>query len=253
MFKFLSIILLNTKQGIREKTFWAAGLFFLFLLGFSLFLGELSIGEKEVVLRNVSLSAMEISCLLLVVFGLVWGFYREKDSRLKEVYLSYFSCANYLIGKLIGNIVICLIYVLLTSLIAGFILILNNAFLWSFLLGSFSIFLKLSIFCSICLLFSSLFDYPLLASISTIFAYVASELSYSALKIVSVSENDFARLFLKSLYHLLPNADKIDLKINAIYGFCPHFYFLASITLYVFVYILFSYFLTLLIFLRKEH
>lgn len=253
MLKILSLSLLNAKQGIREKTFWIAGFFFLFLLGFSVFLGELSIGEKEVVLRNVSLSAIEISCLLLVVFGLVWGFYREKDSRLKEVYLSYFSCANYLIGKLIGNLVICLIYVLLTSLIAGFILLLNNAFLWEFFLGSFGIFLKLSIFCSVCLLFSSLFDYPLLACILTIFAYVASEFSYNTLKIVNVSKNDFARIFIKFLYHLLPNADKLDLKINAIYGLCPHFYFLASITLYVFVYILFSYFLTLLMFLRKEH
>jgi hypothetical protein len=61
MFKILSITILNTKQGIREKTFWVAGFFFLFLLVFSLFLGELSIGEKEVVLRNVSLSSIEIS------------------------------------------------------------------------------------------------------------------------------------------------------------------------------------------------
>jgi len=253
MFKILSAILLNTKQGIREKTFWATGLIFVFLLGFSLFLGELSIGEKEAVLRNVSLSSIEISCLLLVVFGLVLGFYREKDSRLKEVYLSYYSYANYLVGKLIGYLLICLIYVSLTSLIAGLILFLNNAFLWEVFLGSYGIFLKLSIFCSICLLFSSLFNYPLLASISTIFAYIAGEFSYNALKIVSISKNDFARLFFKFLYHLLPNADKIDLKVNAIYGQTPSLHFLVSITLYVFIYILFTYFLTVLIFIRKEH
>lgn len=253
MFKFLSITLLNVKQGIREKTFWTAGLLFLFLLGFSLFLGELSIGEKEAVLRNVSLSSIEISCLLLVVFGLVWGFYREKDTALKEVYLSYFSCANYLTGKLIGYLFICLIYVSLTSLIAAFILILNNAFLWSFFLGSLGIFLKLSVFCSICLLFCSLFDYPLLASLTTIFVYIASEFSYNALKIATVSKNGFTRIIIKFLYHLLPNVDKIDFKINAIYGQVPQFCLLVGVTFYVLLYILFSYFLTFFIFLRKEH
>lgn len=253
MSKIFSIILLNLKQGIREKTFWIAGLFFLFLLGFSVFLGELSIGEKAVVLRNVSLSSIEISCLLLIVFGLVLGFYREKDTRLKEVYLSYYSCANYLAGKLIGYILLCLIYVFLTSLITGLILFLNNAFLWKFFIGSLGIFLKLSIFCSICLLFSSLFNYPLLASLTTIFVYVASELSYNALRIVKVSKNDFAKVFIKFLYHLLPNADKIDLKLNAIYGQIPQIWILFGIVVYVLLYILFSYFLTLFVFLRKEH
>jgi len=253
MSKIFSVILLNLKQGIREKTFWIAGLFFLFLLGFSVFLGELSIGEKAVVLRNVSLSSIEISCLLLIVFGLVLGFYREKDTRLKEVYLSYYSYASYLAGKLIGYILLCLIYVSLTSLITGLILFLNNAFLWKFFIGSFGIFLKLSIFCSICLLFSSLFDYPLLASLTTIFVYVSAELSYSALRIVTVSKNDFAKIFIKFLYHLLPNADKVDLKINAIYGQIPQVCLLFGIVFYVLLYILFSYFLTLFIFLRKEH
>jgi ABC-type transport system involved in multi-copper enzyme maturation permease subunit len=189
----------------------------------------------------------------LVVFSLIFSFYREKDTRLKEVYLSCFSHSTYLGGKLIGYLLLCLIYISLTSLIAGFILFLNNAFLWEFFVGSFGIFLKLSIFCSICLLFSSLFDYPLLASISTIFAYIASEFSLNALKIVSISKNDFARLFFRFLYHLLPNADKIDLKINAIYGESASLYLLVNIALYALIYILFSYFLSVLIFLRKEH
>ena len=253
MLKLFSIILLNVKQGIREKTFWVVGFFFLFLLGFSLFLGELSIGEKEVVLRDIALSSIEISCLFLIVLGLVYDFYREKNTRLKEIYLSYFSHAIYLGGKLIGYIFICLIYVLLASLLASLILFLNRAYLWQFFLGSYTIFLKLSIFCGICLLFSSLFEYPLLASISTILTYIASELSYNALKIVNVSKNIFIKIFLKSVYHILPNADKIDIKYCVIYGETPSLHFFANITLYVIIYLLFLYFLSVLIFRGKEH
>jgi len=253
MFKTISIVLLNIKQGIREKTFWAAGFFFLFLMGFSVFLGELSIGEKKVVLRNVSLSSIEISCLLLIAFSFVYNFYREESTRLKEVYLSYFSHAAYLGGKLISYILICLIYILLTSFTASFVLLLNKAYLWQIFLGSYGIFLKLSIFCGFCLLFSSLFSYPLLSSISTIFAYIASELSYNALKIVNVSENILIKIFLKLIYHILPNADKIDLKYQIIYGETPRLGFLIGITSYVFIYVLLLYFLSVLIFRRKEH
>jgi len=253
MLKIASIVLINVKQGIREKTFWVVGFFFLFLLGFSAFLGELSIGEKEVVLRNISLSSIEISCLFLVAFSFVYNFYREKDTRLKEVYLSYFSHATYLGGKFISYLLICLIYILLTSLAASFVLSLDNAYTWHIFIGSYGIFLKLSIFCGFCLLFSSVFNYPLLSSISTVFAYIASELSYNALKIVNVSENVFIKISLRLIYYILPNTDKIDLKYQTIYGKTPSLGFLTNITLYVIIYVLLLYYLSVFIFHRREH
>lgn len=253
MRKFLSIAVLNVKQGIRQKTFWVINLFFLFLLMFSAFLGELSIGEKSIVLKSISLSSIEISCLFLIIFGLVYNFYREKDSRLQEVYLSYVSPLNYIGGKLAGYIFICLIYILLTSILAGIILLLNKSFHWNFFVGSYGIFLKLSLFCGICLIFSSFFDSPLLTSIVTLFTYVTSEFAYSAVKIVNVSESVFTKLFFKFLYHLLPNADKIDLKINAIHGENISWFLLGSITAYALIYILLTFFITTFIFLGKEH
>lgn len=253
MRKIISLALLNIKQGIKEKTFWVIVFFFLFLLGFAFFLGELSIGEKGIVLRNVGLSSIEISGLILIVFAFVLSFYREKETRLEEVYLSSFSGFNYLGGKLIGYLFLCLLYVLLTSLLMAVVLFLNSAFLWPVFLGSCGIFLKLSIFCSICLLFSSLFNHPVLASISTIFVYVGSEFSAAALKIINISKSNFAHLFFKFFHHLLPNSDKIDLKTMAIYGDRIQPHFLLAISFYVIVYILFCYFLSVLIFCRKEH
>lgn len=253
MIKLLSIALLNVKQGVREKTFWVVSLFFLFLLVFSAFLGELSIGEKEVVLKTVSLSSIEISCIFLIIFGIVFSFYREKDSRLQEVYLSHVSAMSYLGGKLLGYIIICFIYVLFSSFLASLILLSNKAFHWSIFLGSYGIFLKLSLFCSICLIFSSFFDYPILASILTFFTYITTEFAYSAVKIVTMSGSALSRVFIKFIYHLLPNADKIDLKIKAIYAEDISWFFLANITLYTVIYILFAFFFTTFIFMGKEH
>lgn len=253
MRKIFSIVLINVRQGIREKTFLGVAFFFLFLLGVSLFMGELSIGEKEVALRNISLSAIEVSCLFLVVLGIVNNFYREKETRLKEVYLSYFPQGSYLAGKLIGYILICCIYIFMASVLAGIILAVNKAFIWQFFLGSWGIFLKISLFCSICLLFSCVFDYPLLAALSTVFAYVAAEFSASALKITTVSNNAVTKIWMKALYHLVPNSDKIDMKYQAIYGHTLPVYFLGYVSLYVLIYILFAFSLSVLVFSKKEH
>jgi hypothetical protein len=253
MSSVLSLLLINIKQGVREKTFWGVAFFFLFLLVFSLFLGELSIGEKEVALRNISLSAIEISCLFLVVLGIVNNFYREKETRLKEVYLSYFPQTSYLAGKLLGYLVICFTYICMASFLSSIVLVVNNAFLWQYFWGSFGIFLKISLFCGICLLFSCIFEYPLLATIATVFAYVSSEFSLSALKIVAVSNNALMKTAMKALYHVLPNTDKIDLKYQAIYGQNMSASFAGYIALYVLMYILFSFALSVLVFVNKEH
>ncbi len=252
MLKIVSLTYLNVTNGIREKTFWTVGFLFIFLLGFSLFLGQLSIGEKDVVLRSVSLSFIELSGLLLIVFGLTFNFYREKDTRLDDLYLSSFSQANYLAGKLFGNIIVCFIYVLITSLIVGLFLVINNSFFWIFFIGPLSIFLKLAVFVSICLLLSSFFNHYLLASIATVFAYVASEFSYSAFRIADISKSLYTKYLLKSVYHLLPNVDKLDLKTNAVYGDPLSLSYLVNIFAYVLIYITFSFLLALWIFSKKE-
>jgi ABC-type transport system involved in multi-copper enzyme maturation permease subunit len=249
----LSLLLINIKQGIREKTFWGVAFFFLFLLAFSLFLGELSIGEKEVALRNISLSAIEVSCLFLVVLGMVNNFYREKETRLKEVYLSYFPQTSYLAGKLLGYLVICFTYIFMASVLSSIVLVFNRAFLWQYFWGCFGIFLKISLFCSLCLLFACIFEYSLLATIATVFAYVSAEFSMSALKIVTVSNNVVMKMAMRSLYHILPNTDKIDLKYQAIYGQNMNISFAGHISLYVLVYILLTFTLSVLVFVNKEH
>ncbi|MDD5729550.1 MAG: hypothetical protein PHN57_00265 [Candidatus Omnitrophica bacterium] len=253
MLDIFSVALLNTKQGVREKTFWVIAFFFAFLLAAALFLGELSIGEKEAALRDISLSSIEISCLVLIVFGLVINFYREKETRLKELYLSYFSQASYLTGKLLGYIFICFMYVLVTTLLAGVLLFFNHAFNWQIIAASYSIFLKLSIFSAVSLLFSALFDYALLASLATFFFYIASEFAYSAVKIVSVTKNEAARFFIQFIYYALPNVEKVDLKYQAIYGQPVSFFHLSKVSAYVIIYILFCLSLAVLAFRSKEH
>ena len=253
MRKWLSITGITLMQGIRTQTFWLTGLLFVFLLFVAFVLRVLSIGQRDLMLRSFGLSAMEISALLLVVYGFAFSFFRERDSRLQMIYLTFVSPGQYLFGKLAGICLTVLLYLGLASLFSAGLLVFEHAWSWSFCLGVYSIFLKLCIVCAFCILFSALFSSPVFASLMTVFLYVASELSYYPLAVMKASASELTHGFYRVLYHLLPNLDKLDLKSQAIYGNVVSEWYLVQISLYTLFYASVVFFVALTLFSRKEH
>lgn len=253
MRKLLSIALIGVLQGIRAQAFWIAGLLCGFLLMMAFFLRVLAIGEKTVVLRSICLSSMEISALLLIVFGFTFSFFRERDSRLESIYLTFVSPTQYLSGKLVGSYLIIFLYLGLTSTLSSGLLFLEHGLDGGFFLGVFSIFLKLAILCAFCLFYACIFESPILASLLTIFTSLASEFSYYTLPLISSTKSSFVWGFYKVVYHLLPNMDKLDLKNQAIYGQAVPAWYVGEIAAYAGAYILVVFSLGLWVFSRREH
>lgn len=236
MRKSLSIALISVLQGIRAQTFWITGLLCASLLAMTFFLRVLAIGEKAVILRSLCLSSLEISAILLIVFGFAHGFSRDRDSRLQSIYLTNVSNLQYLLGKLLGGCLLVFLYVFLTSMGSIPLLYAEKALTWSFFLGGYSIFLKLCIFAAFCLLFSCLFSSPVLASLLTVFMAIASEFSSHALSLMATTQNESIRLFYRCVYHLLPNVDRLDLKYQAMYEKSVSVWYLGEITVYAIAY-----------------
>ncbi len=251
--KILAVSFLNFKQGIRDKLFLSVVFFFVFFLALCVLLGKLSVGESEKVLRNAGLAGIELSCLILVVFSLVFSFYREKESRILEIYLSYFSRSQYISGKLIGYLLICIFYLVLAALGYSLILFLYNGFIWQVTAGIYGLFLKLSIAIGFSLVFSCLFSSPTIAFLCSLFLYLTTEAAYPSLKIILQGANQFQIIIYKCLYYLLPNLDKLDIKSQAVYGELPNLSFFISASFYGLGYCLFLWFIARLIFLRKEY
>ena len=114
--------------------------------------------------------------------------------------------------------------------------------------------LFLSIFiCSFVFLVCSLINSPLLSSLLVAFIYLASELSYNALRLTSQAKYVFIKLVSEALYYVLPNYHKVDLKIHAIYGVPISALYMVEITLYTCFYVILCYFVAVTIFGRKDH
>jgi len=253
MKKVLSLAFLNFKEATRNKLFYGVIFFFILYLSFCVLLGKLSPGETEKVLRGAGLAGIELTAFTLIIFSIILSFYREKENRILEVYLSNFKKSAYISGKLSGYFAICLFYLFLSGIIYSAILYFFGVFTPVIWAGLFSIFLKLSIIISFCLIFSSFFSSSLLALLCSIFIYAASEVAPQAVKIVSISGSKLQKIIAGALYCLLPNMDKIDIKYSVIYGKLPSLAFFTSITFYTFIYILFLWIVAILIFQRKEY
>ncbi|MBU1999300.1 MAG: hypothetical protein KKE64_07400, partial [Candidatus Omnitrophica bacterium] len=237
----IALAFLNFKQGVRERLFLGAVFFFIFFLSLCILMGLLSPGETDKVLRSSGLAGIELSALILLIFSLVLNFYKEKEERVLEIYLTHFSRSSYLWGKLIGYSLIAFFYILICG--AGYLvmLVIYKAFLWQVAVSLYNIFLKLSLAIGISLVFSSLFSSPVLALLSSLFLYMSSEMAYPALKILSmnIDASGYRLPLFKIIYYLLPNMHKLDIKALAVYGELPSWPYFILITIYTFIYIFF--------------
>lgn len=249
----ISVAFLNFKQAIRDRLFLGAVFFFIFFLLFCALLGKLSPGEAERVLRNAGLAGIELTALALVIFSLTLSFYREKDSRILEIYLSNFSRSTYVSGKLAGYFLICIFYLALSCLGYIFLLYLYGAFTWHTVVALLPMFLKLCIIITFCLVFCCLFSSPVIALLSVLSVYFVSETAYPALKVMSLQAGRLKLFLFKCIYYLLPNMDKLDIKSLVIYGELPPPGFFSLLCLYSAAYIAFLWIIARFIFLRKEY
>lgn len=251
--KIFSITNIVYFQGIRAQTFRIGALLFIGLLSVAWFLRALSVGQRDVMLRSFTLFSLEISSLILIIFWCVNSFYREKDSRLIYIHLNYFSHVQYLLGRLIGNALIIISYIIIALLISSVVLWFENAWSWSILLGCYSIFLKMSIIIAFANIFCVLLSSPIVSSILTFFVYFSSEFAVYPLYLERKGAVAYWPMLLsKVVYSILPNFDKIDFKYQAIYSEFVSLPYLAGISVYVLIYVLLLYFISLRFFYKYE-
>lgn len=253
MRKTLAMAAITFMQGLRTQTFRIVALVFAALLTVSYFLKVLSVGHKDIMLRSFSLTAMEISGLLLIIFGCVTGYYRERETRLQAIHLTFVSYFDHVLGRLLGNCLLIAAYILLSSIACSGILVYEEAWNVSFLYGAWSIMLKLFIACAFSSLFSNLFSSAVFASLMTVFVDFAAEYAYFPLTMMKHVPTFVPNAVSRVFYHLLPNFDKIDLKYQSAHGTLPEAGYLFHTGVYTLIYITVIFLISWKVFSRHEH
>ena len=216
-------VALNTfREAVRDRVLYNLVFFALLMMAAAIFVGQISIGIEEEVIKSLGLSAISVIGLLIAVFIGVGLVYKEMDKRTLYALLAKpVRRWEFLLGKF-GGLVLTLAVNTLAMTAGLFAALLyvkhhlerTDAVL---LIAVYFILLKLMLVVALALLFSC-YSTPLLAILYTSAFYVAGLFVMDMRTFHFAGESPATVAFLGGLSYLLPNFENLDVMAAAAHG-----------------------------------
>jgi ABC-type transport system involved in multi-copper enzyme maturation permease subunit len=215
--KVLSIALNTFRENLRDKLLYNLLVFALLMIGSSLLLMRLTLGEFHRLLLDVGLGSINIFGVLIAIFvgiGLV-----NKEIEKKTIYTIVSKPVaryQFLIGKYLGLTLTLFVNTLIMA--GGLLLVLfaQGVPIESILFKALGlIFMEFMVITAVALLCST-FTSATLSAIFTLATYVIGHLT-ADLKTFGEKMDEGMRAVVTGLYYILPNLERFNLKGNVIH------------------------------------
>jgi len=216
--KVLSIALNTFRENLRDKLLYNLLVFALLMIGSSLLLMRLTLGEFHRLLLDVGLGSINIFGVLIAIFvgiGLV-----NKEIEKKTIYTIVSKPVaryQFLIGKYLGLTLTLFVNTLIMA--GGLLLVLfaQDVPIESMLFKALGlIFMEFMVITAVALLCST-FTSATLSAIFTLAIYVIGHLT-ADLKTFGEKMDEGMRAVVTGLYYILPNLERFNLKGNVIHN-----------------------------------
>jgi ABC-type transport system involved in multi-copper enzyme maturation permease subunit len=250
--KVLSIALNTFRENLRDKLLYNLLVFALLLIGSSLLLMRLTLGEFHRLLLDVGLGSINIFGVLIAIFvgiGLV-----NKEIEKKTIYTIVSKPVaryQFLVGKYLGLTLTLLVNTLIMA--GGLLLVLfaQAVPIESMLFKALGlIFMEFMVITAVALLCST-FTSATLSAIFTLATYVIGHLT-ADLKTFGEKMDEGMRAVVTGLYYILPNLERFNLKGNVIHHIEVSGTDLLLIVVYGLTYVAFLLMAASIIFQRRD-
>lgn len=250
--KVLSIALNTFRENLRDKLLYNLLVFALLMIGSSLLLMRLTLGEFHRLLLNVGLGSINIFGVLIAIFvgiGLV-----NKEIEKKTIYTIVSKPVaryQFLIGKYLGLTLTLFVNTLIMA--GGLLLVLfaQGVPIESMLFKALGlIFMEFMVITAVALLCST-FTSATLSAIFTLATYVIGHLT-ADLKAFGEKMDEGMRAVVTGLYYILPNLERFNLKGNVIHHIEVSGTDLLLIVMYGLTYVAFLLMSASIIFQRRD-
>lgn len=218
--KIYSIALNTFKEVIRDKIFYTLVFFAVLLLGSSVLMSELSVGERVKIIEDIALGSMSIFGVIIAIFvgiGLV-----DKEIQKKTVYTIVSKPINryqFLIGKYLGLCLTLAVYVLVMHM---FFLV--TLYFYAGMLTGLEMlpavlltYMELLVITATALMFST-FSTPTLSAAYTMAVFVIGHLTSDLLGLANKTGTAFTKGLLQVLYYVLPNLDNFNIRSQVVHA-----------------------------------
>ena len=218
--RIIQVIALNTfREAVRDKILYAMLVFALVLIGGSLLVAELTIGEYEKIIKDLGLSLISIFGLMIAIFVGIGLVYKEIER--KTIYTIASKPVprwQFLLGKYLGLVLTLAAEVSIMGLGFALILQLSGAGERLVLLPALWLtFVELLVVTAIAILFSC-FSTPTLSALFTLGLTVIGKLTAPLLELVEAGDNEGLIQFARGIYRVLPDLQTFNMRADAAYG-----------------------------------
>lgn len=218
MGKIIAIGLNTFRESVRDKIFYSLIAFAMLLLGFSVVLGKLSLGDVYKIIQDFSLMAISLFGTLTAIFVGIGMVYKEMDKRTIYVILSKpVARWQFLLGKYGGLTMTLLLMEAVMSLCLFAVCYLYLGTLpFNTVFALIPIVVELQLILAAALLFST-FSTPFLSGMFTLAIFIIGHISVDLKVIADKLEPSLSKTFINGIYYILPNLERLNYKAAAVH------------------------------------
>lgn len=235
----IGAIAVNTfREAIRDKILYILVFFALLMIGGSILLSTLTLGEQTKIILDIGLASISLFGLFIAVFIGVGLVYKEIERRTIYTIVSKpIHRWQFLIGKYLG--LVMTLFVEVAIMAAGFFLIAaiygkaDPELLKAVLL----IFYELTLITAVAIMFSS-FSTPVLSSLFTMGVFVIGHLSTDLKAFGAKSDSVIVQKVTAGLYYALPNLSNLNIKAQVVQNVPVPGEYIAFVTAYTALYVI---------------
>jgi ABC-type transport system involved in multi-copper enzyme maturation permease subunit len=242
------------REVMRDRVLYLIGLFALFLVACLRLLPEIAAATENKILLDVGLAAMSLLGLVIAVFVGTGLINKEIEKRTVLALLAKpISRTEFIVGKHLGlSAVLAVLVATMTAIYMAILVFGRVPFpVGSILVSSLYLFLQLSLITAVAIAFG-VFTSSLLATLLTFAVYFMGNFSRDLVTLGTLSKNPAIENMTQSLYLVLPDLARLDLKNQAVYGQLPSLTALLENALYGILYIVALLAIATFVFSRRE-
>ena len=208
------------REAIRDKILYNLAFFALLVMGVSVVIGKMTLGERLKIIQDVSLAAMSVFGLLIAIFVGIGLVHKEIHRRTIFTLLAKpIARWRFVVGKYLGLMLVIAINVavMTAALLALVAVFSETGVAWGVLVAVLLIMVELMTVTAVAVLFST-FSTPTLSAMLTLGVWLIGRFSSDLVVLAAKSENPVLRALVTGVHYLLPNLEKFDLKHQVVYA-----------------------------------
>ena len=242
------------REVIRDRILYVLGFFVLVLVLASRLLPPIAVGSDEKIFLDLGIGAISLLGAIVAIFVGTGLINKEIEKRTVLILVPKpITSAEFIVGKHLGlsAVIAVLVAVMSVTYFVMMSLLGIEYPLQSLLIAIGYILLELALLIAVAMTFG-VFASSILATLLSFGVYLMGHLTRDLLELGKIAENPGIEKITKSLYLILPDLERMNLKNDAVYNILPNTGELISNFIYGFLYIILLLLITINIFSRRQ-